>query len=314
MSNIDQKCNRHMKFKAILIVCLMCSMVCCNSNTSRVSAQDSPEWLTLSMEAQEKIVNDYVDALDEFAQVMPKFGQDTEAQWAADTVRSMALDLKQNKYPFTKSLAIISQMQNYTGYGMAYFNATIGLYKEPHLAAFALDIIRANDSVYNELQQKQFEDIRLLSHYRIISINNMQLFNSLNRVNNEKPIDNEFRFTLFCLGKLDEMMKKDEYSEKEIFKISSVLESYSYFQMICPLLMLFSGSKGKYDSNIDVITDAAMYIDSQSTPVFQALDEGKKIKVMSDPEFEAWMITTTQHKVKLLNLLTKFIREWNPSE
>lgn len=303
-----------MNLKAITIVCLICSTVCCNSNTNKVSAQDSPEWLTLSMEAQEKIVNDYVDALDEFAQVMPKFGQDTEAQWATDTVHIMALDLKQNKYPFTKSLAMISQMQNYTGYGMAYFNATIGLYKEPHLAGFALDIIRANDSVYNELQQKQFNDIRLLSHYRIISINNMQLFNSLNRINNEKPLDNEFRFTLFCLGKLDEMMKKDEYSEKEIFKISSVLESYSYFQMMCPLLMLFSGSKEKYDSNIDVITDAAMHIDSQSTSVIQAAREGKKVVVMGDSDFETWMITTTQHKVKLLNLLTKFIREWNPSE
>ena len=303
-----------MKFKAITIIYFMCSAMCCNSNTGKVSAQDSPEWLILSKESQEKIVNDYVDAFDEFAQVMPKFGQDTEAQWATDTVHIMALDLKQNKYPFTKSLAMISQMQNYTGYGMAYFNATIGLYKEPHLAGFALDIIRANDSVYNELQQKQFNDIRLLSHYRIISINNMQLFNSLNRINNEKPLDNEFRFTLFCLGKLDEMMKKDEYSEKEIFKISSVLESYSYFQMMCPLLMLFSGSKEKYDSNIDVITDAAMHIDSQSTSVIQAAREGKKVVVMGDSDFETWMITTTQHKVKLLNLLTKFIREWNPSE
>lgn len=292
----------------------MCSAMCCNSNTSKVSAQDSPEWLTLSKEAQEKIISDYVGAIDEFAQVMPKFGQDTEAQWAADTVHAMVSAMKQGQYSFQKSLATISQIQNYTGYGMAYFNATIGLYKEPHLAAFALDIIRANDSVYNELQQKQYEDIRLLSHYRIISINNMQLFNSLNRINNEKPLDNEFRFTLFCLGKLDEMMKKDEYSEKEIFKISSVLESYSYFQMMCPLLMLFSGSKEKYDSNIDVITDVAMHIDSQSTSVFQALDEGKKIKVMSDPEFEAWMITTTQHKVKLMKLLTRFVKEWNPTE
>ena len=303
-----------MNLKAITIVCLICSTVCCNSNTSKVSAKDSPEWLILSKEAQERVVNDYVDAFDEFAQVMPKFGQDTEAQWATDTVHTMALDLKQNKYPFTKCLAMISQMQNYTGYGMAYFNATIGLYKEPHLAGFALDIIHANDSVYNELQQKQFKDIRLLSHYRIISINNMQLFNSLNRINNEKPLDNEFRFTLFCLGNLDEMMKKDEYSEKEIFIISSVLESYSYFQMMCPLLMLFSGSKEKYDSNIDVITDAAMHIDSQSTSVIQAAREGKKVVVMGDSDFETWMITTTQHKVKLLNLLTKLVKEWEPSE
>jgi hypothetical protein len=88
-----------MNLKAITIVCLICSTVCCNSNTSKVSAQDSPEWLILSKEAQERVVNDYVDAFDEFAQVMPKFGQDTEAQWAADTVHAMALSIKDVPLP-----------------------------------------------------------------------------------------------------------------------------------------------------------------------------------------------------------------------
>jgi hypothetical protein len=40
-----------------------------------------------------------VDAFDEFAQVMPKFGQDTEAQWAADTVHAMALSIKDVPLP-----------------------------------------------------------------------------------------------------------------------------------------------------------------------------------------------------------------------
>jgi rhamnose utilization protein RhaD (predicted bifunctional aldolase and dehydrogenase) len=84
--------------------------------------------------------------------------------------------------------------------------------------------------------------------------------------------------------------------------------------MICPLLAIFSGTKEKYDSNIGVITEAAKHIDSQSTQVFQALNEGKKVEIMPDTEFEAWMITTNQHKVKLLKLLTKFVKEWNPTE
>lgn len=33
-----------------------------------------------------ELIEEYVKALDDFAQIMPKFGQDTEAEWAADIV------------------------------------------------------------------------------------------------------------------------------------------------------------------------------------------------------------------------------------
>ena len=303
-----------MNLKAITIVCLICSTVCCNSNTSKVSAQDSPEWLILSKEAQERVVNDYVDAFDEFAQVMPKFGQDTEAQWAADTVHAMALSIKQNKYPFTKSLAMISQMQNYTGYGMAYFNAIIGAYSEPQLARYAKNIIHNSDSLYSSLKDFNFEDVRKLIFFQATSDYNMQLFNTLNRINNGRSFNREIYLSMYSVAFLDSISQLKDYSDIEIFKVSSILESFSSFQMICPLLAIFSGTKEKYDSNIGVITEAAKHIDSQSTQVFQALNEGKKVEIMPDTEFEAWMITTNQHKVKLLKLLTKFVKEWNPTE
>ena len=297
-----------------MIVCLTCSVMCCNSNTSKVCAQNSPEWLTLSKETQEKVVNDYVDAFDEFAQVMPKFGQDTEAQWAADSVHTMALALKQNKYSFQKSLALISQMQNYTAYGMVYFNATICAYKEPQLAGYAINIIHNSDSLYNSLKDSNFEDVRKLTFFQATSDYNMQLFNTLNRINNGRDFNREIYLSMYSVAFLDSISQLKDYSDIEIFKVSSVLESFSNFQMICPLLAIFSGTKEKYDSNIGVITEAAKHIDSQSTQVFQALNEGKKVEVMSDSEFEAWMITTNQYKVRLLKLLTKFVKEWNPTE
>ena len=296
----------------ISIICFVCSIVCCSSNTNKVSAQDSPEWLSLSKEAQERIVNDYVDALDEFAQVMPKFGQDTEAQWAADTVHTMAIALRHDQYPFHKSIATISQMQNYVAYGMAYFNATIGTYKEPRLARYALNIITQSDSLYNSLKEVDFLDVRKLALFNATSVYNMQLFNTLNRINNDRDYNREIFLSIYSIGALDSLSSVNDYSDMEIYKIASVLESFSYFQMVCPLLALLSGTQEKYDSHIDVITDAAKHIDSQSTLIFDAIDERKKIEVMSDSDFESWMITTSQHKVKLMKLLTKFVKEWNP--
>ena len=300
------------KTKVILIATFICSTMCCNSNTGKVSAQDSPEWLTLSKEAQKRIVNDYVDALDEFAQMMPKFGQDTEAQWAADTVHTMAIALRHDQYPFHKSIATISQMQNYVAYGMAYFNATIGTYKEPTLARYALNIITQSDSLYNSLKEIDFRDVRKLALFNATSVYNMHLFNTLNRINNDRDYNREIFLSIYSIAALDSISQIKDYSDKEIYKISSVLESFSYFQMVCPLLALLSGTQEKYDSNIDVITDAAKHIDSQSTLIFGAIDERKKIEVMSDSDFESWMITTSQHKVKLMKLLTKFVKEWNP--
>lgn len=54
-------------------------MICCGSNAKKSNASSSEK----SEESQDELVHDYVNALDGFAQVMPKFGQDTEAEWAA---------------------------------------------------------------------------------------------------------------------------------------------------------------------------------------------------------------------------------------
>ena len=70
-------------------------------------------------------------------------------------------------------------------------------------------------------------------------------------------------------------------------------------------------TKEKYDSHICVMIDAAKHFDSQSTPVFKSISNGRKVDVMNDSEFEEWMLAATKHKVKLLELLTKFVKEWN---
>lgn len=299
-----------MRIKIGLGICLICSTVYGCSNTKSVNNLPSSDWLPLSAEVQESIIYDYADALDEFAQVVPLFDDDTEAQWAADTVHTMATALKKGQYPFLQNLATISQMQNYTGYGMAYFNAIIGSYKDPQSAAFALSIIPKNDSIYKELQAKEFDDVKTLVHYQIISVNNMQLFNTLNLINNDQPIDREIGFTLYCMSVLDSIANLKEYSNKDFFKVAGVLECYSYFQMICPLLKMFSATKEKFDANSGVIIDAATHYDLRTTPVFQAVRERRKIGVMSDPDFEAWMITAWQHKVKLMKLLKQLVKEW----
>ena len=73
-------------------------------------------------------------------------------------------------------------------------------------------------------------------------------------------------------------------------------------------------SQEEYDSNLDVLTEAAKHFDYQATPVFQAVSGRNKINVLNDSEFEDWLIKSYQHKAKLVRLLTKFVSEWGKQE
>ena len=303
-----------MKNKIIVTIGICTIMVYACQSTEKGQIQSSPEWVTLSERVQEEIIKEYSSALDEFAQVMPKFGCDTEADWAADTVHTLALSLKDNLTSFGHGMAVISQMQNYTGYGMAYFNAIIGLSGDLEVATRFLKYPSKCDSLFNELRDAQFEDVRHLSKFGLQSIMSMHWFNTLNRLNNDLQEDEEIGCISHAIKAVDSIAHLKEYTDKEFFEVSCVLESFSFFKMISPLLKMFSETKEKYDSNIKIILDAAAYFDSKSTPLLQALNDGGKVEMMSDSEFETWMLKGTQYKVKLLRLLARLVEEWEPSE
>lgn len=245
---------------------------------------------------------------------MPKFGQDSEAEWAADTVHAMATSLKGKTYSSPQSMAIICQMQNYTAYGMAYFNAITGLYENKELASYVLTMIPQCDSVYNELKKSQFENVRLLSLFNIVSTQNMQMFVTLNRLNTNRPAGEELGSTMYAIALMDSLTSISDYSDKDIIKISSVMETYTFFKMIYSLVSLFSGSEEKYNENMIPMTEFAKFVDSQSSAIFKTAKNKEPIKVMSDDEHEKWLLQATIYKVKMLRLVTKLVKEWEPTE
>lgn len=286
-----------------VLVMLLCS---CNNKSNNQQVNQAKQG--------GELIEEYVKALDDFAQIMPKFGQDTEAQWAADTVHTMAASLKGNKCSSPQRMAIISQMHNYTAYGMAYFNAITGLYENKELASYVLTMIPQCDSIYNELKKSQFENVRLLSLFSIASIQNMQMFVTLNRLNTNRPVGEELGSTMYALAAMDSITNVKEYSDVDIIKISSVMETYSFFKMIYSLISLFSGSEEKYNENMIPMTEFAKFVDTQSSAIFKTIKNQEKIRVMSDDEYEKWMIKATRYKVDMLRLTTKLIKEWEPKE
>ena len=286
-----------------VLVMLLCS---CNNKSNNQQVNQAKQG--------GELIEEYVKALDDFAQIMPKFGQDTEAQWAADTVHTMAASLKGNKCSSPQRMAIISQMHNYTAYGMAYFNAITGLYENKELASYVLTMIPQCDSVYNELKKSQFENVRLLSLFNIVSTQNMQMFVTLNRLNTNRPAGEELGSTMYAIAVMDSLTKNSEYSDKDIIKISSVMETYTFFKMIYSLVSLFSGSEEKYNENMIPMTEFAKFVDSQSSAIFKTAKNKEPIEVMSDDEHEKWLLQATKYKGKMLRLVTKLVKEWEPKE
>jgi hypothetical protein len=298
-----------MKTRIVIFICFVWCLISCGSNAKKSNASSAEK----SEESQDELVHDYVNALDGFAQVMPKFGQDTEAEWAADTVHVMAASLKGKQCSSPQSVAIISQMQNYTAYGMAYFNAITGLYENRELASYVLTMIPKCDSVYNELKKSQFENVRLLSLFNIVSVQNMQMFVTLNRLNTNRPAGDELGSTMYVIALMDSLTRVSGYSDKDITKISSVMETYTFFKMIYSLVSLFSGSEEKYNENMIPMTEFAKFVDSQSSAIFKTAKNKEPIEVMSDDEHEKWLLQATRYKVKMLRLVTKLVKEWEPT-
>jgi hypothetical protein len=288
------------KTRGIFLVFLWimyCAQAHCNSRKSIEC-----DWLSISNSAQKIIVQDYVNALDSFALAMPIIGGDTESTWAADTVHVMAKRVKEGQRSFLESMADIYLMQSYIAYGISYFNAVVGL---PHdtqkLCNFVLkDMLASSDSLHRAIIANDYKGIETWNELRFESILNMQLFYTLNGMNNQPTYtDPDLGYSVRCEMIIDSLINKEELTDKEIFQASCFLESSSFFKMIVPLIILFDGSSGLVTKNKDYITEVAHYFDVRTNPIFDYYYDGKEIQYLSDKDFEEYNAESNEIQSRL---------------
>lgn len=265
-------------------------------------------WLSISDSTQKMIVQEYVNALESFAQAMPIVGGDTESSWAADTVHVMAKRVKVEQRSFLENMANIYQMQNYIAYGMSYFNAIVGL---PHdsikLCNYVLNnMLAGSDSLHQAIIADDYKSVKTWNVIRFESILNMQLFYTLNGMNSQPQYeDRDLNYSVLCQMALDSITCKGQLTDKELFQASCLVESTAFFKMIVPLIILFDGSMGFVEKHKDYVTEAAHYFDAKANPVFSLAYDGKEMPFLSDKEFEDYLIKATRYKAGLLEIATK---------
>ena len=265
-------------------------------------------WLSISDSTQKMIVQEYVNALESFAQAMPIVGGDAESTWAADTVHVMAKRVKEGQRAFLESMSEIYQMQNYIAYGMSYRIAMIGLALDTSkLCNYVLsNMLASSDSLHQAIIADDYKSIKTWNIIRFESILNMLLFYTLNGMNSQPQYeDRDLNYSVLCQMALDSITCKGQLTDKELFQASCFLESTAFFKMIVPLIILFDSSSGFVEKHKDYITEAAHYFDAKANPVFSLAYDGKKMQFLSDKEFEDYLVKATRYKAGLLRIATQ---------
>jgi len=266
--------------------------------------------LTLSELTQKSVIQDYVNALDSFALAMPIVGGDTESMWAVDTIHTMARQVREGQRSFLENMVDIYQMHSYIAYGLSYFNATIGLsHDTTKLCNFVLkDMLASADSLHQAIIADDYKNIKTWNVLRFESILNMQIFNTLNGMNNQPTYtDSDLGYSVRCELIIDSLINRRQLTDKEIYQVSCFLESSSFFKMIVPLIILFDGSSGLVTKNKDYITEVAHYFDARTNSVFDFYHVSKEIQYLSDKDFEEYMLKATRYKADLLRIATRGI-------
>jgi hypothetical protein len=117
-------------------------------------------------------------------------------------------------------------MQNYIAYGMSYFNAIVGL---PHdtimLCNYVLrDMLASSDSLHQAIVDENYRDIETWNVIRFGSILNMQLFYTLNGMNNQPPYkDEDLNYSVLCQMALDSITNKGQLTDKELFQDANLI-------------------------------------------------------------------------------------------
>lgn len=281
------------------IICILLS--CQNQNPA------NDEIITLSASKQQELVTNYVNALDSFAMAMPIIGGDIESTWAADTVHTMANKIREGKQTFLENMADIYLMYDYISYGLSYFSAIIGVSGEKgEIGKYVLwGMLPASDSLHHSFISNDCREVEQFSRFALLSTMNMQVFFTLNAMRNDSTYTGEdFYYCMQCMEIVDSIKNTGKYSDKDLYKITCLLESSAFFKMIVPFMRLLDKPSGHAKKNEPSMIEMAYYFDNKTKPVFESITKGKRVIIPSDRDFDDYILQTTKYKVALLRIAT----------
>lgn len=244
-------------------------------------------------------------AMDSLARVSVSIGGDTETQWAADTVHFMHKDMLLDKNNPAKQMARTHVMQSYIAYGINYFIGTICLYHDPDLAGWTLNgAIPETNRLYAELDSLNFADEKKMLDLSMTSLQNMSMYLLMDGAINRSDRYRSAGYPLWAADMCDSLY--NTMSDKhEAIKLCHQLESTAFFMVYSCMINRFTSSKEEHDANMEITVPIATYFDRHSKPIHVALSGNVPLPKLSESEYQEFLQTSLEYRVKMIELLTK---------
>ncbi len=253
------------------------------------------------------ILRNYAKSLDSLACYLPFIGADTESVWAKDAAHELCSYIYNNDVTFNEGMARIYRIQSLIAYGMSYQSSNYAMYSDDaDNAAYAFHCGHVSDSLFICVQNDKFARTKEYKDLASLSFFHVQLYPKLyNTLNGEFFNLSSFGFSLRAAAMMQVMEESGLYSEKELLQLHHILESVSFFHAYTPMMNFCY--EDAFHAALPKIIEMGQYFDRYATPITGGYDSKTKLPVLSDSEFEEYMVKVTEYKVFLINTIAAAI-------
>ena len=292
----------------MLTIVILCFCQSCSGKTSTFQQSDS-DFLTYNGNFHEEIIKPEVEAWKKVAVAMyPRVCDDTETQWAAAQVDSMANALLLHPdIPKGEQIAKLYEIQNMTAYGMSYFAAIIGSYSNPGASRQALRMMQDSYAEIDSLTAVNYDNAHMLVNFEQSAYLNFGLFMELGT----QYTDGAPQFVLqnqqmnaYNIAKVNELFNNMS-NETQAYRYATLIDNTTFFMTYCPLTFWLTSGTDFQQIHQSQYIEIGTWFDKQVADVNRAIDSNNitNLSEMSSSQYTSMLKQAATYRTQIIRLL-----------
>lgn len=275
-----------------------------------VSAQTNSKIADLDWKVA--VTDPFMNQINELAKVSPVIGGDSESYWAANLVDSICAVSKKQPYNYYEQVALCNLAQTVISYGMSYFTAILGAYRNAEISDELLRTIPRSMSCYNQLAKDDFTHLHLLTQNTYsVTLYYAAYFHLYHLINEEDPFNSPNQVSGMNAFLLDqEEIYRLEQDTLQAFRLCSVIEQSASYITYCSMFSAFKDLE-LHEKTKDNLMIIARWFDSYTMPIQNELKKKSpdlSSFYMDDKAYFQFMKEATTRKVTLMGYVIEAIK------
>lgn len=303
----------------LMVILIAATTIRCNGNEGDNSARHNSEYFDYEGNFHEDIIVPQVKAWKEVAKVMyPNVCDDTETEWAADHVDSLATVLINGKdlNPL-EQLARLYHIEIAACYGMEYVSAILGASFDMEVSNRARMAYATSVAYLDSLKKYNYNDLWIFTDYQATVYYNYSYFMILATGFYDKQPEFVTQNISMNQEREDEIhtLYDDLHNGKSFFQHAELVFNSYFFLTFSPLTFWLGGSEFLSQPGVvDKYTTIAAWFDKYANPIIKSINDGKasELKALPAREFSELLRQSAQYRAELISLLAKAISYHKP--